>query len=181
MNVLNSSETRAVPEREYNQTVDLCPLEHILIGSSISPKDKTINLDVLKKDKGLARDEDFLLKPVGLTNGKRTIEDVIKGRVEKKRLKGWIACFEPTLELAMNYSFDFILNQPDSNNMIPNRFEFKFKKIDSESSVLSDEDINYFRKIELSEGIRDLFALTGDKSKGIFTITYLPVQEKQDK
>ncbi len=179
LDVVNS-EAQIVSERQYNQTLDLCPLEHVLIGSTTSPKDKNINLDVLMESKELARDENLLLKPVGLTNGERIVEDVVKGRAEKQRLSGWIACFQPTAEISFDYSFDYIISQPDSSDMIPNRFEFKFRKNDNEDSVLTQEDINAFRKVELDKDIKGLFALARDENKAMFTITYLPLQQKPE-
>ena len=178
MDVRDPLEKAMVSERKYNQSLDLCPLEHILIGSSVFlTKDEILNLDTLRKD----TTSSSLLMPAGLINGERLAEDTVKARAEKKHLSGWIVCFKPILELISKYSFDYILNQPDDNNMIPNRFEFRFRKNDSKDSVLTDEDVSAFRTIELAEGFRELFRLTRDENKGIFTITYLPFQEKLDK
>lgn len=177
--VSHSHEKQIAPEREYNQSLDLCPLEHTLIGSSWIVQDKLINSDTLKREEEVANRLDLLLKPVGLNNGMSTIEEIVGARKKQKIIGGYNpACFDLASYDFEKYCFDYIIGPPDKNNKIPNKFEFKFRRIMNGETSLAEEDLEAFRRLQIVQGYGDLFRLTTNEDTGILILTYIPLKER---
>lgn len=177
--------TEVKQERHYDPHKDLCPIEHLLFGSSLTlTNGKFLNTEELMKDHRLARDADFLLKPFGLTTGKYNICNIDEIRTKRNkvaeekgiagRIRAWHACFTAPVEVMMGgYQFDYFLGSLNENGMLKNEFRFQF--IDKEGNpALNKKGLEAFRKIELAND--RLFDLAKDETTGILTITYRPLQ-----
>ena len=172
-------EKQMVPEREYNQSLDLCPLEYTLIGSSSHIKGKLINSDVLKRDEEVANDLDLLLKPLGLNNHTSTIGEIVRARKKQQIIKGHNpACFDIGSYDFRKYCFDYTISPLDEDNKIPNKFEFKFRKNINGETSLTEEDLEAFRGLYVVQDYGDLFRLTTNEDTGILILTYIPLKER---
>lgn len=185
---VSSPEKGALKERSFNVEADLCPLEHMLIGSSFvfpGKERKTFNKETIKRDKILIRDPDFLLRPFGLTTGESDIEGIKARRSQIRSLNGWYPCFKLIREFHLDYEFYYDLNEPDENGRMPNEFKFRFRERGSENfwDKSNPQDLESFRKITLSPGSstyaegKPFFSLTKDEDKGTLTLTFMPLLE----
>lgn len=175
------TDSSEVKKEKFNPGLDLCPLEHILIGSSTRLENGSIlNSNVLKTDKDIATNRDLLLKPNGLRLNTSTQDEITHNRQEQKALRGWPACFRAS-ERALydQYEFDFLLADP-SNGLIPNEFLFQpiivrgvgdFAPL----NISGTEATDALQKISLSPKLEPLFSLDRNLDTGVLTLKFLPL------
>jgi len=178
---MDETSKEIIEERRFDRMIDLAPLEHLLIGSSVSLKDDSIfNSDRLKKDQALARDAEFLLKPYGLTTNTSSLEEIAKKRSEKEKFTAWFPDFIATSDIKSNYEFDLLLSQPSESGLIPNEFVFLLKRPleeDKEFVISENECKEVFDKVTLSNNKKYFFSIDKQAEKGIIVLKYLPLLE----
>lgn len=176
----DSLESGLTREREYNPSLDLCLLEHALIGSSLGVSDKFINSNTLQREEDVANDLDLLFKPIGLNNGKSMLAEIVGAREKQKIIERvHPACFDIASYDFKQYCFDYIVSPPDKDNKIPNKFEFKFRRNINGETFLIEENLEEFRKLQVVQAHEGLFKLTKNENKGILTLTYIPLKERK--
>lgn len=168
-NSLHSPEQSAL-EREYDQSLDLCPLEHILIGSSTKIQGRLVNSDNMERENILD-----LLRPTGLTDGSSGIEEISEGR-RKAKITGYSSCFDLNSYDLLSYGFDYIISPPDKNGQISNNFQLRFRRINGEGTSLTEQDLEVFRRLEMDQKFKSSFKLTRDEERGILTLEYIPLE-----
>lgn len=182
--VNNLKENSTKETRSFYPNLDLTPLEHVLVGSSVVVGGIFINSNSLR-DPEIAVNRALLLKPSGLTNAETTMEEVISGRKKKEDKRMWPACLTGPLELMIHgYEFIYDCAPLDSNGKIPNLFRFRITHANHEWSPSKEEDLEALRKIELAHALSangdksSLFTLNKDESMGTLSLTFLPLQKK---
>lgn len=167
-------------EKQFTTDLDLCPLEHTLIGSSTRLENGSIlNSNLLKTDKDIAANRDLLLKPNGLRLNTSTQDEITDNRQKQKALRGWPACFKPSERgFYRLYEFNFLLAEP-SSGLVPNEFCFQLIRVGNitQSDISRIEIDDVLQKISLGPSLEPLFSLDKNLDTGVLTLRFLHLLE----